>query len=160
MKHRDIITRVYEYDSENELTEIDQELVSKAREAAENAYAPYSHFQVGAAVLLENGLIIQGNNQENAAYPSGLCAERVALFYANAQYPKQKVLSLAVAVIVNGKSIVDPVPPCGSCRQVITETEMRFNHPIKIIMVGEQKIDMVENAKSLLPFNFDGKYLS
>jgi cytidine deaminase len=160
MKQRDIVTKVFEFDSEKELDAPEQELVKAAKLAALNAYAPYSHFQVGAALRLANGIIIKGNNQENAAYPSGLCAERVAMFYANAEYPNVAVDALVVTVISNGKFLEQPAPPCGSCRQVLLETETRFNHPIKIYLVAENKIDMVENAHALLPVNFDASFLT
>ena len=100
-------------------------LVNQSREAAKRAYAPYSKFQVGAAVLLENGEIITGTNQENAAYPSGLCAERVAVFYANSKYPDVPVIAIAVTAFTNNKFVQTPIPPCGSCRQVLTETETK-----------------------------------
>src|ERR1700740_1109022 len=111
------------YQSINDLEEKDQFLLEKAKEAMENAYAPYSKFKVGAAVELDNGIIITGNNQENAAYPSGLCAERTAAFYASSQYPHQKVN--AIAVTTKSDSI-EPVTPCGSCRQALSEYEMKF----------------------------------
>lgn len=159
MKIRDIVTKVYEYDSVDELSSEDKVLVEEAKNAATKAYSPYSKFQVGAALRLANGTVIRGNNQENAAYPSGLCAERVALFYANAEYPNEAVESLAVTVIVNNKYINEPIPPCGACRQVIVETEKRFKKPIKIIMAGQNRIDVVENAMALLPFSFDESFL-
>lgn len=145
---------VYEYDTVLELPESDRELIFAAREASKNAYAPYSNFHVGAALRLENGLLIKGNNQENADFTDGLCAERVALFYANANYPNLKVEAMAVTAKNIDGLVKEPAQPCGSCRQAIVEAETRFNHPIRLIMDGAKKIMIVENAESLLPFAF------
>ena len=145
---------VYEYDTLIELPESDQKLVFAAREAANNAYAPYSKFHVGAAVLLENGDIIRGNNQENADLTDGICAERVALFYANANFPNVSVKAMAVTA-KNQKGLINgPAQPCGSCRQVLVETESKLNHPIRLILDGAKKIMVVEGADNLLPFAF------
>ena len=159
MKKVEITTTTYEYDSIEELNKEEQILIEKSKEAVKNAYAPYSKFNVGAAVLLENGEIITGTNQENAAYPSGLCAERVAIFYANSKYPNVAIKSLAVTAFTNNHFIDNPLPPCGSCRQVILESETRFNKPIKIYLVSKTKITVVEDAKELLPINFDDNFL-
>jgi cytidine deaminase len=140
--------------SEEELNFEEKILVDKAKEATFKAYAPYSKFQVGAAIRLENGEIVTGNNQENVAFPSGLCAERTTLFYANAQYPDQAVKALAVAAYTEGDFIDRPISPCGACRQVILETEMRYNHPIKIILYGKKEIYIIEGIKDLLPLAF------
>jgi cytidine deaminase len=134
-------------------------LVEKAKEMTKMAYAPYSSFYVGAAVLLDNGQIIGGNNQENAAYPSGLCAERVALFYANANWPGMAVKALAVAARKNGRYCQNPVPPCGSCRQVLMESEVRQRQSLRIIMYGEQEVAIIDSAQDLLPFSFDDQRL-
>jgi len=158
MKTRIIHTEVLIYEP-TEVTSTDKLVIDKAIEASFNAYAPYSKFKVGAAVLLENGEIITGNNQENAAYPSGLCAERTALFYANANYPNVAVVSLAVAVNKNGIVLKHPAPPCGSCRQVILESENRFAKPIRIILAGTESVEVVANAKALLPLDFDAEFL-
>jgi cytidine deaminase len=156
---RQIFTTLIEFESESELEPTDKELVKQAREATKKSYSPYSKFSVGAAILLENGQIIQGNNQENAAYPSGLCAERVALFYANANFPESKVLAIAIAAN-SGKSFTNlPVTPCGSCRQVIIETQNRFKYPIKIILYGKDKILLIEDASTLLPISFSDEFL-
>ena len=160
MKKVEITTTTYEYDSLEELSQDEQFLINKSKEAVNNAYAPYSKFNVGAAVLLENGEIIIGTNQENAAYPSGLCAERVAIFYANSKYPDVPVKAIAVAAFTNNKFVESPVPPCGSCRQVIMETETRFNAPIKIYLVSKSKITVINDAKTLLPLNFDEHFLT
>ncbi len=159
MTEKQIVTKVYEYNSINKLDEKDKILIEKAKEITKNSYAPYSHFNVGAAVLLENGKIITGTNQENAAYPSGLCAERVALFYANSEYPDIAVKSIAITAKTNTDFVENPIPPCGSCRQVLLETETRFKIPIKIILAGSKKIQIIKNAKSLLPINFDDTFL-
>lgn len=155
MKQHNIQIDFKEYQSIDELTETEQKVVRAALKSLGNAYAPYSHFQVGAAVLLENDEIIIGNNQENAAFPSGLCAERVALFYANAKYPDIPVSLLVVAAGQNNKLTAEPATPCGACRQVILETEQRFKKPIKIIMVGKNKIFAFNSVKALLPLSFD-----
>lgn len=156
MKTFDWKVTIHEYENVEALSAADAELAEKSKEAAMGAYAPYSQFSVGAAVRLANGKIITGNNQENAAYPSGLCAERVAIFYANAQYPNVPVEALAVIAMNSKKEFMKiPAPPCGSCRQVLLETEQRFKTPMKIILVGSESIRIIENAKSLLPLNFD-----
>ena len=159
MQIKEITTTIHEYISIEELSQEDILVVKNAKEAAQKAYAPYSKFKVGACVLLENGELIQGNNQENAAYPSGLCAERVAMFYANSKYPDVPVKSIAICAYSNSKLQKNPVPPCGSCRQVLLETETRFSSPIKIILVGENKISIIENAKQLLPLSFNNNNL-
>ncbi len=160
MKKVDIITTTYEYDSVEEFNEVEKKLINKSKEAVKNAYAPYSKFNVGAAVLLANGEIISGTNQENAAYPSGLCAERVAIFYANSKFPEIPVKAIAVTAFTNNKFIETPIPPCGSCRQVIVETQTRFKTPIKIYLVSKNKITVIQDAKTLLPINFDEHFLT
>ena len=156
MKETQFSIKITDYSNKSELDKSDNVLVNEASLVCDNAYAPYSKFKVGAAVLLKNGEIITGTNQENAAYPSGLCAERTALFYANSKYPDVPVVAIAVTAKNNGNFTEQPVGPCGSCRQVILETETRFKTPIKIIMVGSEKISIIENAKSLLPLSFSG----
>jgi cytidine deaminase len=143
-----------EYDKLSELSADDQKLIESARESAENAYAPYSKFCVGAAVLLANGEIIKGNNQENADFTDGLCAERVALFYAHANFPKVAVEALAVTAKNQSGLIAGPAQPCGSCRQVFIETESRFKQPIRLILDGSEKIMVFNGADNLLPFAF------
>ncbi|WP_320017977.1 cytidine deaminase [Labilibaculum manganireducens] len=159
MKKTQIITTVFEYDSVDELPLKEQELVKNAKEAALRSYSPYSKFSVGAAILLENDEIIQGNNQENSAYPSGLCAERVAMFYANSKFPNAAVKAIVVTARTNGEFSDKPIPPCGSCRQVLLETEERFNQPIKLILYGEKKIRVVETIKEMLPLYFEKEML-
>lgn len=159
MKKKQFSIDIFEYDTYSELDIETQKLLEKAKEITKNSYAPYSNFHVGAALILENGEIITGSNQENAAYPSGLCAERVALFWANSQYPNVPVKAIAIIAEKNKKFIEKPVAPCGACRQVLLETELRFNRPIKIILAGKNKVNIIENAQSLLPINFDRKAL-
>lgn len=154
MKTSEIKIVVYEYETIHELPENDRLLLAEARKITGNAYAPYSGFYVGAAVLLGNGQIFTGNNQENSAYPSGLCAERVALFYANANYPESKVKAIAVSAAKNGVLVSEPVKPCGSCRQALAEAEVRFNHPIRIILDGQHSIMVLQGVESLLPLSF------
>ncbi|MDP4185597.1 MAG: cytidine deaminase, partial [Bacteroidota bacterium] len=130
MKKREIRLEVEEYDKVEDLDTPFNEIVFIARKASASAYSPYSHFMVGAAVLLENGEVITGSNQENSAYPSGMCAERVALFYANARYPDQSVVAIAISA-QNADGLVDnPLRPCGGCAQVLLETEERFGKPV------------------------------
>ena len=144
----------------SELTPEDRELVDKAMQMTEDSYAPYSNFYVGAALRLANGIIVGGCNQENAVYPAGLCAERVAVFSSQAQYPNTKILSLAIAARnTEGEFVGVPVSPCGSCRQVILEQEMRFNQPIRIILVGQNGIFIFNSIKDLLPFAFSEESL-
>jgi cytidine deaminase len=138
----------------NELNLEEKVLVDRAKEATSRAYAPYSKFQVGAAALLANNEIVTGNNQENVAFPSGLCAERTTLFYANSQYPEQAVKSLAIAAYTDGDFLDKPISPCGACRQVILETEMRYNHPIRILLYGKKEIYIIEGINDLLPLAF------
>ena len=144
----------YDFVNESELSKEDLELVNRAKEATQNSYANYSHFNVGAALRLENGDIIIGANQENAAFPSGLCAERTAVFAAQAQHPDQPIEALAIAAKnVNG-FIKEPISPCGPCRQVILEVEDRYKKPVRIILYGTDGIYIVKSVKDLLPFSF------
>lgn len=136
-----------------------QSLCRAALTATKNAYAPYSNFHVGAAVLMVNGELVTGSNQENAAYPSGLCAERVALFYAGSLYPDIPVEAIAVAAISQGQ-VVERISPCGACRQVLLEAEMRSGAPLKIFLCGNDSITLIEKATDLLPFGFDGNDLA
>ena len=146
----------YEIRSIDELGAEDRKLMDAAIEATQRSYAPYSHFHVGAAALLGNDVIVTGTNQENVAYPSGLCAERTALFYANSQYPYVPVKALAIVGIseVNGMNRT-PLSPCGACRQVMLETENRFATPMRVLLCGKEEVYIVESAKDLLPFAFD-----
>ncbi len=159
MKKIEINLNVYEYNNIKELSKTEQLLIEKAKEATKQAYAPYSHFQVGAALLLANGEIITGANQENSAFPSGLCAERVALFYANAKFPDIPVKAMAITAFHNGNFLENITAPCGACRQVMLETEIRFNQPIKLILYGTKRILIIHSVKDLLPLSFTGENL-
>ncbi len=144
----------------DELTPSDKEVVDAARSATKNSYAVYSQFNVGAAVVLDDGTIICGTNQENAAYPSGLCAERTTIFWANSQYPDKAVKVLAIAARTAQGELNVPIPPCGACRQVILETEKRYNTPIRIILYGTKECYIIEDGiKALLPLSFDAGFL-
>lgn len=137
-----------------ELNESDRALILAAKEMTKKSYSPYSHFQVGAAALLADGTIVKGSNQENAAYPSGLCAERTTLFAANANYPDQPVKALAIACFTAGHFTDEPGAPCGSCRQVMLETEHRFGEPMRVLLYGEKAIYVFDKAADLLPYGF------
>lgn len=154
MKTVELIAKI-QICSENELTEEQKNVVEAAKNATFGSYAPYSHFNVGAAVLLDNGEIIKGSNQENAAFPSGLCAERTALFYAGANYPKAKTLKIAIAARNKGEFTQKIVSPCGSCRQVMLESQYRAGSPLEVLLVSANEIYVFENVDSLLPFGFD-----
>ena len=139
----------------DELTDEERHLVALAIEGTNRSYAPYSHFHVGAAILLKNGISIIGCNQENAAFPSGLCAERSALYAAGAQYPDQPVLMLAIAARdPEGELQDEPVSPCGSCRQVLIETETRFKQPVRILLYGKKCIYILDGIHQLMPLSF------
>lgn len=135
-----------------------RKLHSEAMKATSRAYAPYSRFHVGAAVLLDNGEIVSASNQENAAYPSGLCAERVALFYAGSRYPGVAVKAIAIAAMSGGK-VVEGISPCGGCRQVMLEAETRAAAPIKVFLCGASSMRSVDSVADLLPVGFDGSKL-
>jgi cytidine deaminase len=154
MKQRAYTVRLYEYDQLDELSEEQVLLVNNAIKAARDAYAPYSEYHVGAAVRLANGEIVIGSNQENAAYPSGLCAERVALFYAGARHPDVPVLSVAIAAIRKGIVQEEPIAPCGACRQVLYEKESQGDTPLEIILYGSKKIQVLSKVTDLLPLPF------
>ena len=145
---------LYAYD---ELSDKDRELIEAAKRATEGSYAPYSKFRVGAALRLADGTIVAGANQENVAYPSGLCAERTALFYAGAAYPDRAVETLAIAARTEGGEFTTtPIAPCGACRQVMLETELRYRTPIRILLYGIEGVYVVEGGVGeLLPLRFD-----
>jgi len=148
------------YESVDELPQGVSQLMEQAVATRKTAYAPYSRFRVGAALELDNGQVVIGSNQENAAYPSGLCAERVAIFHAGAAYPNAKVVRLAISAASDEKVVDAPIPPCGSCRQAIAEYELRQDIPIEIYFMGETgKILKSDSLKDLLPLVFDKKYL-
>ena len=137
-----------------ELNGEDQSLIEAAIKATDNSYADYSHFHVGAAVRLSDSTIVLGANQENAAFPSGLCAERTAIFAAQAQYPKLAVEALAIAAKNSDGILSQPVTPCGSCRQVVLQIEERYHHPVEILLYGSQRIFRFHSIRDLLPFCF------
>jgi cytidine deaminase len=148
------------YNSKKELPPDDLSLMQAAEKAIAGSYAPYSHFHVGAAVLLANGKVVTGNNQENAAYPSGMCAERVAIWSAASQYPQERVLKIAITVHAEMKQVKTPVAPCGACRQTLLEYEVKQKEPIEIFFAGEiGKVVKAHSLKDLLPFAFDQSFL-
>lgn len=153
MENRNITTKIIVCSYE-ELTEVEKKLIDAAKEASNRSYAPYSRFQVGAAVRLAGGVLVSGSNQENAAYPSGICAERTTLFYANSQYPDRAVEALAIAAQTGGEFIEHPTAPCGACRQVILETEERYRYPIRIYLYGTDEVYIVDSIRGLLPLCF------
>ncbi|MBG6188021.1 cytidine deaminase [Flavobacterium sp. CAN_S2] len=160
MKEITITTQFKVFESIQELPNDIQDLMTQAVEVRKNAYAPYSKFRVGVAIFLDNGKIVLGSNQENAAYPSGLCAERVAIFYAGAVYPEAKILKMAITAASDTNQTTAPIPPCGSCRQSIAEYEIKQETPIEIYFMGEiGAIYKSESLKNLLPFMFDKKFL-
>ena len=142
----------------DELSDEERLWIETAVTAAKQAYAPYSGFWVGAAVILANGQIVTGNNQENAAYPSGMCAERVALFSAGARYPDVPVAAIVIVAVKDGV-IQKHISPCGACRQVILETEKRYNQPVRIILSGSEEVYVIDSAESLLPLSFSAANL-
>ena len=155
MKKKELSISYFEFNDPKELSSEDFDLFSAAENAISQAYAPYSGFKVGAAALLDNGELITGNNQENAAYPSGLCAERVALFYASSKFPDVAVKTIAISANAENFEFKGPVAPCGSCRQVMAETENRFHNKLRVIMKGiSGKIYIVEGVNNLLPWMF------
>ena len=153
----------FEYDlldNSNQLTKDDQELLEAAKKATQTAYAPYSHFNVGAAARLSSNDIIVSSNQESASFPVGICAERALLNSIGSQYPHQKITTLAISYEPLGKPSNEPLSPCGMCRQSLLDYETRFQAPIKIIMAGKSgKVMVVNTASHLLPFGFDGAIL-
>jgi cytidine deaminase len=160
MKEITITTKFTAYSTVNELPNEIQNLMEQAIAVRKNAYAPYSHFRVGVSILLDNGKIILGSNQENAAYPSGLCAERVAIFHAGAIYPQAKILKMVITAASDTNKTTMPIPPCGACRQSIAEYEIKQESPIEIYFMGESgDIYKSESLKNLLPFMFDKNFL-
>ncbi len=160
MKTLELISRITVYEDRLDLPLEWQKLLEMAHEAAKRAYSPYSHFKVGAALLLNNGEIVTGNNQENAAYPSGLCAERTATFYASAQYPEIPFNKLAITAINPTEKLTKPVSPCGSCRQALLEYEQKFNQHIEVLLAGEEgEVYVLKSISDLLPFSFSSDYL-
>lgn len=160
MKKVEVLTTFVEYESIHELEQQDQELMQQAITIRKNAYAPYSKFRVGAALLLENGTIVLGSNQENAAFPSGLCAERTAIFQAGALYPNQRIRKIAISATSDLKVTNHPIPPCGACRQSILEYEVKQAQPIEMFFMGAEGIVCYSpSLLNMLPFHFDAKSL-
>lgn len=160
MKEVKIESFLQVYESFDELPEHVKSLMQHAMKARERAYAPYSNFSVGAAVLLENDEVVTGNNQENASYPSGLCAERTAIYYAGSQFPDVKIIRMALTAGSRKKQTVAPIPPCGACRQAIAEYEVKQEAPIEIYFMGETgKVVKSDSLANLLPLVFDKSFL-
>ncbi|UII78435.1 cytidine deaminase [Flagellimonas sp. CMM7] len=161
MKKQHIGFELSVYNREEDLSQNEQKLLSDAEHARENAYAPYSNFKVGAAVLLENGETVIGNNQENSSYPSGLCAERVAIFQAGAKYPGISIKSIAISATSKDYVVDSPAGPCGNCRQSIIEYEQKQKSPISILLRGEiGAIYKCDSIADILPLAFSSSFLS
>lgn len=160
MREININTVLHVYSGLDELPTKVSELFKKAQEAREKAYAPYSNFTVGAAILLDNGEVITGSNQENASFPSGLCAERTAIYYAGAQFPLNKIKIMAIVAGSKNHKTTTPIPPCGACRQAVAEYEIKQDQPIEIYFMGEEGEVVKSNSlKNLLPLTFDKNVL-
>jgi len=160
MKEVKIESTLTVFDNYDELPKAVASLMDKAIEARQKAYAPYSKFSVGAAILLDNNQIVTGNNQENASYPSGLCAERTAIYYAGSQFPDAKIVTMALTAGSRINQTITPIPPCGACRQAIAEYEVKQETPIEIYFMGETgKIVQSKSLANLLPLVFDKSVL-
>jgi len=160
MKELKIESTLFVFENFNELPKEASGLMLKAMDARQRAYAPYSKFSVGAALLLDNNEIITGNNQENASYPSGLCAERTAIYYASSQYPDAKIIRMAITAGSKNHQTVTPIPPCGACRQAIAEYEVKQDQAIEIYFMGESgKVIKSNSLANLLPLVFDKSVL-
>jgi cytidine deaminase len=160
MVKKEIRITVEEYPSPGDLQQADRELIELAEQSIGNAYAAYSHYRVGAALKLSNGKVFTGNNQENAAYPSGLCAERVAMFYAKSQFPDVSVEAIAISARADHFTIKDAVAPCGACRQVMAEYESQQDKPIRVVMKGEKgPVLAVASIQDILPLMFHAEEL-
>jgi len=162
MHQHEIKIIITQYHDVNELPENERQLIFAARGSAPKAYAPYSGFKVGAALMMDDGSIVVGNNQENASSPVGSCAERSALFWANANFPDVAVTAIAITAIDHSGNRAVNLSPCGACRQALLETEIRFKQPIRVILDSRDQIDVLDNVKSLLPlsFNVDSMFLA
>ena len=160
MKEINTGTSAFIFQDINELSDVDKNLMKVAVEATKTAYAPYSGFNVGAALLMEDGSIIIGNNQENAAYPSGMCAERVAIWKAGSSFPNKKVKKIAITAVSSNKQLDKPVGPCGACRQTLLEYEINQKEDVEVFFMGEiGNVVKTSSIASLLPFSFDSSYL-
>ena len=156
MTNKEIKITYSEYSSIDELSAQDRLVAEAAINATASSYAPYSGFNVGAAVMLEDGEIITGSNQENAAYPSGLCAERTAMFYAGAHRPDKAMVKIAIAGGQNGVLCSNPATPCGACRQVMAQYQTKGGRPMEVILVGGERIWKFSKVDDILPLIFDG----
>jgi len=155
-----IKTEITVFNNVNELSDDVKSLMESAIVIKNTAYAPYSKFKVGSAFLLENGQVVTGNNQENAAYPSGMCAERVAIWNAASQYPNEKILKLAISASSSTQILKEPVAPCGACRQTLSEYELKQGDEIEVYFMGEEgKIIKTNSVLDLLPIAFDKSFL-
>lgn len=160
MKEININSSFSVYESLTDLPIEIQSLMQQAITVRKKAYAPYSKFRVGTAILLDNGHIVLGSNQENAAYPSGLCAERVAIFQTGAIYPEAKIIKMAITAASDTNKTTSPIPPCGACRQSISEYECKQNIPIEIYFMGESgEVYKSASIENLLPLSFDKNFL-
>lgn len=160
MKKVEIKTQITVFEGVDELPDAIKLLMNKAIEVKKTAYAPYSKFRVGAAILLENGLIVTGNNQENAAYPSGICAERVAIWKSASDFPNQKIIALAITASSSSQTTKEPVAPCGACRQSLSEYELKQSDKIEVYFMGEiGKVIKTDSVLDLLPIAFDKSFL-
>ena len=155
MTRRSLNIEYSEFNSLNDLSAEDKVLAEAAIEATANSYSPYSRFKVGAALRLSDGTIVKGSNQENMAYPSGLCAERTAMFYASATYPDLAMKAIAIAAVQNGELCPTPATPCGACRQVMAEYQKKSGQPMEVLLVGSRKIWKFDRIDDILPFIFD-----
>lgn len=155
MESKEIKFTLKRYENLKQLETIDRQLIERARLSATRAYNPYSNFSVGAAILLMNGQILEGNNQENASFPAGICAEQVVLAFANANWPEAAVQTIAISAVDTKGKPADTIRPCGICRQVMVEVEKKFSQPLKVIMDGQSGIEVVDQANFLLPLTFD-----
>ncbi|MDT8374632.1 MAG: cytidine deaminase [Bacteroidales bacterium] len=154
MKKREVSISFLEYTGIDELPESDRSLVNEAITAASGSYAPYSHFNVGAAIRLDDGTVVRGANVENAAFPSGSCAEKTALSYSVANHHDKIAVAIAIAALSEGVLTDQLVPPCGNCRQMLIEEEQRTDHPIKVILAGKSGVTVLDNCQSLMPLSF------
>jgi cytidine deaminase len=155
MQKKEISFTLQQFAEATQLEAADRELVLQARSAATRAYNPYSHYAVGAAIRLADGQILTGNNQENASFPAGICAEQVVLAYANANWPQTAVTDIAISAIDTSGQVAKIIRPCGICRQVMVEVEKKFDQALRVIMDGQSGIEIVQQARQLLPLTFD-----
>ena len=155
MTNKEIKIAYQEFEAPEQMEAQDRKLVEAAIEAMSGSYAPYSNFNVGAAVMFEDGEIVKGSNQENAAYPSGICAERTAMFYASANYPENAMTAIAITASQNGTLCDNPATPCGSCRQVMAQYQTKGGQPMEILLIGGKKIWKFGKVSDVLPLIFD-----